>query len=340
MKIKALSLWIFGLALGLQAQTEGTVERTVLKEEPKVELLTYEKDGRIYKDKVITSRVIEREIIQPAPLPQAEPSGLRRLAVAEIRPLPALAEKSTASGTRNALERVVQALDSQLIDRVHQTRRFQVVARSDLAALRKDAEATAGAFKLEGVDYLLVTTLEHFQDYTERRHFESLGKTAAWRIINLAAVGKLYEASTGRLLETASFPLEIRDQEDQSGNFSKNGELSDRLLQEISTQLAERIANRVADVIYPARVLSKQDRQLTFNRGEGTLVSQGQIWAVFAQGKELIDPDTGVSLGREEMEVGKVRVVRVTPKLSMAEILEDTGIERNAVLRLAPEPAP
>ena len=189
------------------------------------------------------------------------------------------------------------------------------------------------------MDYLLVTSIDDFQDYSETRTFAAIGKTATWRIIRLAAVGKIYEASTGRLIESANLPLEIRDQEENPADDTKNGELSDRLLEDITSQMADKIANRVVDVIYPARVIAKMDKEVTINRGDGTDIAVGQVWNVYAQGKELIDPDTGASLGREELRVGQVRIRRITPKFSIADVLEDTGIDQGAILRPATEQA-
>jgi hypothetical protein len=91
----------------------------------------------------------------------------------------------------------------------------------------------------------------------------------------------------------------------------------------------------VADVIYPPRVVSKIDKQVTISRGEGTGVLVGQIWDVFALGAEMTDPDTGASLGREELKVGQVRISRVNPKTSQADILSDTGVDKGALLRPA-----
>ena len=79
--------------------------------------------------------------------------------------------------------------------------------------------------------------------------------------------------------------------------------------------------------------------QQVFNRGDGTDIAVGQVWNVYAQGKELIDPDTGASLGREELRVGQVRIRRITPKFSIADVLEDTGIDQGAILRPATEQA-
>jgi hypothetical protein len=101
----------------------------------------------------------------------------------------------------------------------------------------------------------------------------------------------------------------------------------------VSRDLAQRIANRVADVIFPAKVLIKRDNEVTINRGEGGGVAVGDTFNVFALGEELIDPDTKESLGREEAKVGKVKITQVNPKTSTAQILEDTGIDKGAILR-------
>ena len=85
--------------------------------------------------------------------------------------------------------------------------------------------------------------------------------------------------------------------------------------------------------IFPPKVVSRRDKQITINRGDGTDIAVGQIWNVFAVGEELIDPDTGENLGREEVLVGKVKITGVLPKTSSAEILEDHGIDKMAILR-------
>jgi len=64
------------------------------------------------------------------------------------------------------------------------------------------------------------------------------------------------------------------------------------LLVAIAREMASKIANRVTDVIFPPKVLSKRDKQITINRGDGTDITVGQIWNAFAIGEELIDPDT------------------------------------------------
>ena len=271
--------------------------------------------------------------------------GKATLAVSSIKPTPSLAA-SVKPDKKLEMGRIVESLDSQLIDRINATRKFDVVGRSDLNDIIKeqdlgasgnvDAKTAAKAGKLTGAKYLLVTTVDDFQDYVEKATFEGTGRSATKRVFRLSVVGKIYDSSTGKLLESANFQTgnDAFKQIQEERNYSvKDGELSDEMMVAVSRNLAEKIANHVADVIFPAKVLLKRDKEITINRGEGGGVAVGDTFNVFALGEELIDPDTKESLGREEAKVGKVKITQVNPKTSTAEVLEDTGIDKGAILR-------
>ena len=255
---------------------------------------------------------------------------------------------STTLNTGQELNRIIESLDSQLIDRVNATRKFDVLSRSDLADIVKeqdlgasgnvDAKTAAKAGKLSGAKYLLVCTVDDFQDYYEKAVFEGTGRSASKRVFRFSIVGKMYDSSTGKLIESANFQTgnDAFKQIQQERNYSvNNGLLSDEMMVAISRSMAEKIANHVVDVIFPAKVLIKRDNVVTINRGEGGGVAEGDTFNVFALGEEMIDPDTKESLGHEEVKVGKVKISQVNPKTSIATILEDTGIDKGAVLRKA-----
>lgn len=262
---------------------------------------------------------------------------LKSLGISDVKPTPALLENVAKSGTKNSLERVTQALDGQLTDRVHNTRKFEIIARSDLAQILKEADFSGSAFAVKNVDYLLVTSVDDFQDYEETATFQALGKTVTKRVIRFSTIGKIYDSKSGKLIETANFQISNRDIDEPLQQSTRSGDLSDALLLDITRKMADKIANRVVDVIFPARVIAKQDKQVTLNRGDGTGISIGQLWEVFAMGEELIDPDTGESLGADEYPVGKIRITRVLPKVAQAEIIEDFGIDKSAIARLPAE---
>jgi hypothetical protein len=221
-----------------------------------------------------------------------------------------------------------------------------VVGRSDLDNVIKeqdlgasgnvDAKTAAQAGKLTGAKYLLVATVDDYQDYVEKATFAGTGDTATKRVFRFSIVGKIYDSTTGKLLESANFQTGNDEfkQIQQERNYSvKDGELSDEMMVAVSRSMAEKIANHVADVIFPIKVLIKGDNEVTINRGEGAGVAVGDTFNVFALGQELIDPDTKESLGRQEVKVGQVKITEVDPKFSKAQVLQDTGIDKGAILR-------
>ena len=289
------------------------------------------------------------------------------IAVSSIKPTPSLAasvasksvvasrvpgaggnekQETVVLDLKQEMSRVIESLDSQLIDRINATRKFDVVGRSDLSDVLKeqdlgasgnvDAKTAAKAGKLTGAKYLLVATVDDFQDYFERAVFEGTGRSATKRVFRFSIVGKIYDSSTGKLLESANFQTgnDAFKQIQQERNYSvNNGQLSDEMMVAVSRTMAEKIAIRVADVIFPAKVIAKRDNTVTINRGEGAGVAVGDIFSVYALGEEMIDPDTKEKLGAEEVKVGRVKISDVTPKFSKAETMEDTGIAPGSILR-------
>jgi hypothetical protein len=249
-------------------------------------------------------------------------------------------------GRDNQLQQVIESLDGQLIDRINATRKFELVSRSDLKdVMTEQAFANSGnvdandksaakQFKMSGAKYLLVTSLDGFKDFSESSVVGETGQSATIRVLSLSCIAKIYDSTTGKLLESANFQIRKDQRLLSLKRGAENAALSDELLVGVSRDMAEKVANRVADVIFPARIISKRDKVITINRGDGSGVAVGQVWNVYALGEEMIDPDTKESLGKEEVLVGKAKINAVQPKFSTADLLEDTGVDKGAVLRM------
>ena len=273
--------------------------------------------------------------------------GKATIAVSSIKPTPSL-DASVKPDKKLEMGRIIESINSQLIDRINATRKFDVVGRSDLGDIFQEqaldtstnvaSNTVAQAGKLLGAKFLLITTVDDFQDYVETATFEGTGRSATKRVFRLSVVGKLYDSSTGKLIESANLQTGNDAFKDISENRSysvNDGNLTDEMMVAVARDMAEKIANHFADVIFPAKILVKRDKQVTVNRGEGGGVAVGDTFNVYALGAELIDPDTKESLGREEVKVGTVKISQVNPKTSLADILDDTGIDAGTVLRKA-----
>lgn len=276
--------------------------------------------------------------------------GKAIIAVSSIKPTPSL-DASLKPEKKLEMGRILESLNSQLIDRINATRKFDVVSRSDLndllteqevgASGNVDAKTAAKAGKIAGANYLLVTTVDDFQDYVETATFAGTDRSATKRVFRLSLVGKLYDANTGKLIESANLQTgndAFKDISENRSYSTKDGNLTDEMMVAVARTLAQKIADHFADVIFPIKVLVRRDKEITINRGEGGGVAVGDTFNVYALGQEMIDPDTKESLGREEVRVGTVKITQVNPKTSQAEILDDTGIDKGAILRRPPQP--
>lgn len=257
----------------------------------------------------------------------------------EVEVTPAL-KKNVTGEKRNAMYRVIQAMGNQLIDRLHNTRKFKVVARGDLEKILKEQDVQKAlssnpvqAFKIAGCKYTVVTTVDNFQDIEENLEGAGGQVIASKRRIRLSSVAKIYNTETAELKESANFQLSNKKGKEHQFGVSGSGKESDKLLLAMARTMADSIANRVVNVVYPAKVISKPGDFVIINRGDGTDIAEGQKWQVLHTGEKIVDPDTGEVLGKSETPIGKVEIVDVTPKFSRAKILEDYGIEKLNTLR-------
>jgi curli biogenesis system outer membrane secretion channel CsgG len=278
-------------------------------------------------------------IVQPA-LGQNNPAPeKKRLCIGPIVAIKSAAQKASKAGQGETLQQTLETLDTTLIDQANASRKFEVVARKDAlksilneqdfgASGNVNPATAAQAFKLAGAQYLVLTTVTDFAMGNEALKFEGIGATANREAVRVSCSIQIYDTTTGKLIESARF-------RGQDANVSRDGSATadGATLTKITDRLAADILNRIVDVIFPAKVAAKLGTQVTINRGEGAGVAIGQTWAVFGLGEEITDPDTGEKLGRNEAEVGKIRIARVTPKLSYGEATEDTGIAVGNIAR-------
>ncbi len=256
------------------------------------------------------------------------------VAVSKVKTAPSIEAAAKAAGTFLSLQRVTEAIDGQVIDSLNGTRKFEVVARSDADALLKEAGATGKEFQFGDADYLIIPSIDDFQDFVETATFGGIGKVVKKRKVRLGMVARIYDLKNGnKLVESASFQLDNKDVEQLMNQSVREGSFSDALLRKIAEEMGNKTANRVVDAIYPAKVIALTGPQATINRGDGTGIAKGQMWDVFALGEEMIDPDTGESLGGSEVKVGSLRIDRVTPKFSSGTLTENFGVIKGSVVR-------
>lgn len=89
---------------------------------------------------------------------------------------------------------------------------------------------------------------------------------------------------------------------------------------------AEEICEQIISNIYPLRITGKTTFELVVNQG-GRNVQVGDVFDVFRRGEMMVDVTTNEALGYSEEQIARIRIVRTTPKMSYAIVVEGTPVE-------------
>ena len=95
------------------------------------------------------------------------------------------------------------------------------------------------------------------------------------------------------------------------------------------------IASKMQDVEWRGSIVTvKDDGRVYINAGEKAGIVEDDTFVVYSKGEELIDPETGINLGSEEEKAGRITVISVKEKYSIATINEGEGFKRGDIIRL------
>lgn len=307
-----------------------------------------------------TSPPVKAETVAPPVVPADVPQqGKIRLGIGTVKVLPALNKTLAGSDQGLAVERACETIEGQLMDALQNTRKFEIVARQDLTDLLKEQQLTPGVIidntdpkaavpaKIKGLQYLVMVTIDDFVDTEQSVTSPDMGFGVSRRNMRMSAVVRVYNTSTGVLLESMIVPV----QTDAAGaarmaegvSVKNPKAVDDSIYVGLVNQLSRAVAQRVVDAIFPAKVIAVTGDFVTLNRGAGTMIDRNQLWEVFSVGQELKDPDTGEVLGKEEMKIAEIVISDVLPKFSKGQVYgENRGITTGMVVRpkLQAQPAP
>ena len=83
------------------------------------------------------------------------------------------------------------------------------------------------------------------------------------------------------------------------------------------------VAQAMLKVPWQGKIIKvNQAGEVYINAGSEANIQSGMIFMTFRPGEELIDPDTGMNLGSEDLFVGRMRVATVQPKFCKAQPLD------------------
>jgi hypothetical protein len=194
----------------------------------------------------------------------------------------------------------------------------QNFAQSDFA---KGDAATKG--QLSNANYLVIPTVTDFKFYRSHTPLPNFDSKYQRRDSGLLLVNaQMLDTTSGQIVTTFSLkstfaigPTVVNDRAGipSSVNFSK-----------MAKEVAANLANQFVAAVYPMKIVKRTSDQVILNRGQDGGLKIGDVLQVFSAGEELIDPDTGESLGSSEEYIGELKVTRINPKITFAQIIKET----------------
>jgi len=93
------------------------------------------------------------------------------------------------------------------------------------------------------------------------------------------------------------------------------------------------IITRIKDVPWEGRIVKASGNEAYINAGAGSGINTGDSFVVYRPSEELIDPQTGQSLGCEVKRIGAVTVTEVQDKFSKASVNATMPLQANDIIK-------
>lgn len=213
----------------------------------------------------------------------------------------------------------VLSRDKEVIADIREEQKF---SESDLA--KGDAAATGA---LANAHYLILPKVQNFKFYRSAKplpNFDEKYTRQDSGLLHLTA--QMVDTTSGQVVTTFDLSSRFATQKqivNSRGGVPNNTHFT-KMAKKVSAQLADQFVNAV----YPMKVIKRtKSNQVIINRGKDGGLKLEQEYEVFFAGEELIDPDTGESLGSGEEFVGKIQIVRINPKVTYAKIISELDAE-------------
>jgi curli biogenesis system outer membrane secretion channel CsgG len=211
-------------------------------------------------------------------------------------------------------------------------------------------ESAAKAGKMLGAEIALVGAVTEF-GYKKQSTGGALKRIGVGAAVSKqsATVGvdvRIVNISTGEILkadnvrkEHAKSGLSVDTRE---GSFDNQAQFDESVVGKATRAAIEEIVKLLdeqtgGDAPWEAKVVMMKDGQVIINGGSETDVKVGERFAVYRGGEEMVDPDTGESLGAEETKIGEIEVVNNNfggkGKASSCKIVSGSDFQKGDLVR-------
>lgn len=272
------------------------------------------------------------------PTPPAQPPAAPRKATLAVLPFTftkAVHERRHGDTDLVLKEFQTSILTNKFVTALVATRKFDVVERQRMdelvdeirrgdSGLQDPARAIKAGQQL-GCDYFVMGDISVFSvAATPLKRIPTTSRFTRDVVTHVIVDMRIVDARTSKIVSAEKGELRdsVRSIHDRDEGWAPAPDFIDL----IQRALCDQLVLKTIDGIYPVKVVATTDGVITLNRGQGGGLAPGDLLDVFTLGGELLDPDTGEVLGREEQRLGRLRVTEVLERVTRAVPHEDQGL--------------
>jgi len=208
------------------------------------------------------------------------------------------------------------------------------------------AQSASQVGKLLGVELAVVgavTEFGHAKGGTGCR-IKGIGIGVKKQQATVAVDVRFVNTTTGEILAAEN----VRKEKSKSGisistsqfNFNNRNDFDNSLVGKATREAVDAIVDlidaQMKQLPWEGKVILVRGNTVFIKPGSDAGVKVGDIFSIYSKGEELIDPDTGLSLGSVETKVGSIEVTSIVTggKAAQASIKMGGGFKKGDLVRL------
>jgi len=206
-------------------------------------------------------------------------------------------------------------------------------------------QSAAQVGKMLGVELAVVGSVTEF-GYSKKEQgirIKGFGIGGKSQKATVAVDVRLINTTSGEILKAEN----VRKEESSSGvtfnspdlDLNNQSEFDNSIVGKATRAAVEDIVVLIdqnsESVAFSGKILKINGGEVLFKPGTDAGIQTGQRFFVYSKGEDVIDPDTGLSLGSEEQKIGEIEVTGfMGDKVSKAAIKSGTGIAVGNIVRM------
>jgi len=211
----------------------------------------------------------------------------------------------------------------------------ELIKLQQTGALKTGSKNAADGF--ESVDYRVqgaVTAYSEVEEGSDMLFYQK--KTQIARVV---VDYSLIDIATGKSLLAESGAGEWRKESGGAMGFGSRSTadtgLREGALRDALSKALEKMVNKLNSVPFQSRILLIENQTVIIRAGEKSRLPVGARFGVYRAGQDLVDPETGRSLGKREKMIGEISLTNhQNDRISEARISSGAGFQVGDIVRV------